>query len=138
MNNKTKLKVFIGVVIGVIIGASILFAKIVLTKETGGFNIGMAISIIGAMILGAFFSYLLSIKKKKRNNNIPEVDERTILVLKNYFTWAFYFVMIGSGFVSIILSLMNVEKIELGMIFAYQAFVFILVAIGAFVAKRIG
>lgn len=136
MNNAYKLKVFIGVVIGAIMGAGILFAKTVITREMGGFNFGTVIAMTGAMVLGAFFSYLLSIRKKKQNSSIPEVDERTILVLKNYFMWAFYFVMIGSGLVSIILYLMDVETVELGMIFVYQAFLFILVGIGAFVAKR--
>lgn len=138
MTNKKKLKMFMGVVVGVMIGAIILFAKIAFTEETDGLSIGMVIAVSGAIVLSASFTYLLSIRKKKRDNNIPEVDERTILVLKNYFMWSFYFVMIGSGLVSIILYLMDVKTIELGMIFAYQAFVFIIVAIGAFIAKRAG
>ena len=138
MTNKRKLKMFMGVVVGVMIGAIILFAKIAFTEETDGLSIGMVIGVSGAMVLSAFFTYLLSIRKKKKDNNIPEVDERTILVLKNYFMWSFYFVMIGSGLVSVILYLMDVKTIELGMIFAYQAFVFMIVAIGAFAAKRTG
>lgn len=138
MSDVKKLKVFAGVVFGVMIGASVLIAKTVFTKETGEFDIGLALAIAGAMIVGVLVSYLLSIRKTKRNGNIPEVDERTISVLKNYFMWAFYFVMIGSGLVSFILFLMDVKTIELGMIFVYQAILFMIVALGAVIAKRVG
>ena len=120
------------------IGASVLVAKVVIKKETGQFDVGLVFAIAGTMIVSALISYLLSIRKKKRNGNIPEIDERTILVMKNYFMWAFYFVMIGSGLVSFILFLMDVKTIELGMIFVYQTILFMLVAIGAVVAKKIG
>lgn len=138
MSDVKKLKVFAGVVFGVMIGASVLIAKTVFTKETGEFDIGLALAIAGAMIVGVLVSYLLSIRKTKRNGNIPEVDEHTISVLKNYFMWAFYFVMIGSGLVSFILFLMDVKTIELGMIFVYQAILFMIVALGAVIAKRVG
>lgn len=137
MNNKKKLTVFIALIV-VMIGAALLLAKMILTKETGEFSIGAAISITGSMLIGGLVSYLLSIWKEKRNKKIPEVDERTVVVLKNYFVWAFYIVMIASSFILIILYLTDVETIELGMIFAYQALIYILVAIGAFIAKRIG
>ena len=137
MNNKKKLTVFIALIV-VMIGAALLLAKMILTKETGEFSIGAAISITGSMLIGGLVSYLLSIWKEKRNKKIPEVDERTVVVLKNYFVWTFYIVMIASSFILIILYLTDVETIELGMIFAYQALIYILVAIGAFIAKRIG
>lgn len=133
MNDRKKLKVFAGVVIGVLIGATVL-----IVKGTGEFDIGMILAMTGAMIGSAFVSYLLSIRKKKQNGNIPEVDERTIKVLKNYFLWAFYFVMIGSGLISFILFLMDVKTVELGMLFTYQVLLFMIVAVGAVVAKRVG
>src|SRR5699024_11109494 len=138
MNDKTKFKIFIGLLVGILIGAALLLAKLILTKETGEFSPVMAIAITGGMILGASSSYLLSIRKKKKNNNIPEVDERTVLVLKNYFLSAFYLVMMGTGLICLVLYLMDITTIELGMIFVYLTFVFIIVAIGALIAKRKG
>lgn len=138
MGNKKKLKIFTGVILGVMIGALTLLAKVVITKETGSFSIGTAINLIGTMLLGISFSYLISTRKKGRNRDIAEVDERTILILKNYFMWAFYLVMIGSGLFLIILYFMDIATIELGMLFVYQMFLFIIVAIGAFIVKKIG
>lgn len=137
MNNEKKLKVFAGVVLGATIGASVLLAKVILTKETGESDIGTILLITGAMIVGVLISYLLSVRKQKRNGNVPEVDERTIFVMKNYFMWAFYFVFIGTGLITLVIYLMNVKTVEVGMLFVYQMIVMILVAIGAGVAKKI-
>lgn len=138
MSDLKKLKIFAGVVLGVMIGASVLIAKVIITKEIGEFDVGLVFAIAGTMIAGAFIGYSASNWRRKRNGNIPDIDERTISVLKNYFMWAFYFVMIGSGLVSFILFLMDVKTIELGMIVVYQTILFILVAIGAVVAKKLG
>lgn len=135
MNQKSKLKVFLGIIIGSTAALMIMLAKMMFEKEVGDFSIGMLIAVVGAMIFGAFFSYLLSNRKKSRN--IPEVDERRISVMKNYFVWALYFVLIGSGLISLVLYLMDVKTIEMGLLFAYQALLMVLIGIGAFVAKRV-
>ena len=137
MNNEKKLKIFAGVVLGVMIGASVLMAKVMLEKETGEADIGSLLLIAGAMIVGVLISYLLSIRKQKRNGNIPEIDERTIFVMKNYFMWAFYFIFIGTGLITFMIYLMDVKTVEVGMLFVYEMVVMILVAIGAGVAKKI-
>ena len=137
MNNEKKLKIFAGVVLGVMIGASILMAKVMLEKETGEADIGSLLLIAGAMIVGVLISYLLSVRQQRRNGNIPEIDERTIFVMKNYFMWAFYFIFIGTGLITFMLFLMDVETVEVGMLFVYQMIIVILVAIGAGVAKKV-
>lgn len=137
MNNEKKLKIFAGVVLGAMIGASVLMAKVMLEKETGEADIGSLLLIAGAMIVGVLISYLLSVRKQKRNGNIPEIDERTIFVMKNYFMWAFYFIFIGTGLITLMLYLMDVETVEVGLLFVYQMIIIILVAIGAGVAKKI-
>lgn len=137
MNNEKKLKIFAGVVLGAMIGASVLMAKVILEKETGEADIGSLLLIAGAMIVGVLISYLLSVRKQKGNGNIPEIDERTIFVMKNYFMWAFYFIFIGTGFITFMLFLMDVETVEVGMLFVYQMIIIILVAIGAGVAKKV-
>lgn len=135
MNQKGKLKVFWGIVIGATIGAMIMLAKMMFEKETGGFSIGTLMGVVIAMVFGAVSSYLLS--SRKNNKTIPEVDERTVFVMKNYFVWALYFVLIGSALVSVCLYLMDVQTIEIGMLFVYQALLFVLIGAGAFVAKRV-
>lgn len=137
MNNEKRLKIFAGVVLGAMIGASTLLAKVMLEKETGEADIGSLLLITGAMIVGVLISYLLSVRKQKRNVNIPEVDERTIFVMKNYFMWALYFIFIGTGLITLMLYLMDVKTVEVGMLFVYQMIIVILVAIGAGVTKKI-
>lgn len=137
MTNEKKLKIFAGVVLGAMIGASTLLAKVMLEKETGEVDIGSLLLIAGAMIVGVLISYLLSVRKQKRNGNIPEIDERTIFVMKNYFMWAFYFIFIGTGLITFMLYLMDVETVEVGMLFVYQMIIIIVVSIGAGVAKKV-
>ena len=137
MNNEKKLKIFAGVVLGAMIGASVLMAKVILEKETGEADIGSLLLIAGAMIVGVLISYLLSVRQQRRNGNIPEIDERTIFVMKNYFMWAFYFIFIGTGLITFMLFLMDVETVEVGMLFVYQMIIVILVAIGAGIAKKV-
>ena len=138
MSDLKKLKIFAGVVLGVMIGASILIAQAVSIKETGDFDIELAFLIAGSMIGGALISYLLSIWKKKRSHNIPDLDERTIFVLKNYFMYAFYFLLVVSGILTFVLYFLDVKTVEIGLLFVYQMMIYICLGIGAIVAKKFG
>lgn len=138
MSDLKKVKIFAGVVLGVMIGASILITQLFMKKEFGDFDIGLGFAIAGSMIGGVLISHLLSIWKEKRNGNIPEIDERTIFVMKNYFMWAFYFVLIGSAIVTFVLYFSDVKTVEIGLLFVYQMIIYIFVGTGAFVAKKIG
>ncbi|WP_078394153.1 hypothetical protein [Shouchella patagoniensis] len=106
-------------------------------REEYDLNFGVIITAIIATIIGSLIPILLSKWKKKRKGNIPEMDERVLLLLKKYFLIAFYFVMIGSSFLLIVLFGMGVEMIETGMIIAYMAILYVLIGVGAFVVKHI-
>ena len=106
-------------------------------REEFDLNFGVIIAAVLAAIIGSLIPILLSKWKKKSKGNIPDMDERVLLLLKKYFLIAFYFVMIGSSFLLIVLFGMGVEMIETGMIIAYMAILYVLIGVGAFVVKHI-
>lgn len=138
MSDLKKLKIFTVVIFVAMIGGSVLIAKAIINKETGDFDILTGIILTGAMVGGLLISYLLSIRKKKRSDNIPEIDERTIFVLKNYFMYAFYFLIVISAIVTFVLYFLDVKTVDIELLFIYQMIIYICLGIGAIIAKKIG
>lgn len=89
-----------------------------------------------AMVLGILIAYLFIIWRKKRNDNIPAADERTLLVMKNYFLYVLYFVFILSGIILLALFFLGVKSIAIGAIAAYISFLVVVIGVGALVASK--
>ena len=54
----------------------------IIGKETGEYNYEMGTSIIVGTVLGLFLYLMISRWNKKRNGNVPDVDERSVLLIK--------------------------------------------------------
>jgi len=106
-------------------------------KETGEYNYDIAIAIAGGTVLGFIIYLLLSLWNKKRNGNIPDVDERSILLMKHYLVSVLYVVLFGSGVVLLILYTMGVRFIETGMLIVYMMGLYMLIGLGAVITKRL-
>jgi heme A synthase len=106
-------------------------------KNTGEYHIEWAISIIGGSV-GGFFIYLLFYMwSKKRNGNVPDFDERSVILMKRYFMIVLYFILIGSGAVLLVLYSMGVQSIETGILIVCLIVLYMLIGIGALITKRL-
>ena len=65
------------------------------------------------------------------------MDERTTVMMKNYFSTVLYFVLFGTGAILLILFALGVETIEIGILIIYMMIIFMLIGIGTFIIKKI-
>ncbi|MBP3950255.1 hypothetical protein [Bacillus suaedae] len=136
MRNRKFQIIIWSVVIGCMIIGGFLGVYIV-GKETGEYNYDIAIAIIVGTLLG-FFVYLLIAKwNKKRNGNVPSVDERSVLLMKNYLMVVLYVVLFGSGAVLLILFSMGVHFIETGWLIVYMMGLYMLIGVGVIITKQL-
>ncbi len=105
--------------------------------ETGGFDYDLLFAVIVGTGLGLLFPLVFSKVSKRRKGNVPEVDERSIILLKRYFMIALYVILVGSGAALIVVYSMGIHLIETGMLIVCLGGVYIVVIIGAFVTKRL-
>jgi hypothetical protein len=105
-------------------------------KEEGVFDFGLAIPVIVGSVGGITISFLFAKWRKRRRGNVPDVDERSLVLMKRYFLVVLYVVLIGSGALLIILYGMGVHTIETGMLIVYMAILYLVIGIGAVVVKR--
>ncbi|MBU3176888.1 hypothetical protein KPL47_10945 [Clostridium estertheticum] len=91
--------------------------------------------IIGGLALGSVITLILYKWNKKRKGNIPDVDERTLLLLKRYLMIVLYVVLLGSGAILLVLYSMGVHSIETGMLIVYMMVIYILIGVGAIITK---
>ncbi|TQR21630.1 hypothetical protein [Psychrobacillus vulpis] len=135
MKKRTEIIIYAVVVGSIIIGG--LLGIYIIGSEDGTYNFELFLPIvIGA--LGGFMVFLfLSKWRQKRNGNVPEVDERTITLMKKYFSISLYIVLFGSGALLLVLFAMGVESIETGMLIVYMMIIYFFVGIGAFVTKQL-
>lgn len=105
-------------------------------KDEGEFDFGLASVVIVATIGGFLVQFLFSTWRKRRKGNIPEIDERSMVLMKRYLLIVLYFVLIGSGALLLILYAMGVHTIETGMLIVYMMILYLLTGIGALVVKQ--
>ncbi|WP_449620057.1 hypothetical protein [Robertmurraya sp. Marseille-Q9965] len=109
----------------------------IIGKETGEYNYDLAIPMVVGSILGIIIYLFFSMRYKKRNGNVPEFDERSVILMKRYLLIVLYVVLFGSGAALIILYSMGVHLIETGMLIVCLMVLYIMIGLGAFVTKRL-
>jgi len=105
-------------------------------KAEGEFSFKLALSVIAGTSGGFLISFICKKWRKKRNGNVPEVDERTLLIITRYLLIVLYVVLIGSGGILLVLYVIGVRTIETEMLIIYMTILYILIGIGAVVVKR--
>jgi len=96
-----------------------------------------ALAWIGGPILGGVTYLILSKWNKKRNGNVPNVDERTIKLMQRYLMIVLYIVLFGSAATLLTLYAMGVHSIETIILIVYLMGLFILIGLGAIVTKHL-
>lgn len=135
MKKSYKIMIYIFWVGMIIIGG--LLGVYLIGKEEGEFSFELAGSVIIGSLGGVLITFLYAKWRKKRNGNVPEVDERSLFLMKRYLLIILYFVLVGSGAILIVLYAMGVQTVETGMLIVYMMILYILIGIGAVVVKRL-
>lgn len=136
MNNK-KIFILSWVFIIACILAGGFLGIYIIGKGTGDYNYDLALPMIGGTAIGILLSIILYKWGTKRKRNVPDFDERSILLMKRYFLIVLYVVLVGSGAVLLVLYAMGVHTIETGMLILCLVCLYMLIGIGAFVTKRL-
>ena len=109
----------------------------ILGKGTGEYDYEFAFAIIGGSVI-AFVIYLLMSKwNKKRKGNIPDIDERSVMLMQKYLMSVLYVVFFGSAAALLTLYFIGVHYIETGLLIVYMMGLLMLIGIGALVTKRL-
>ena len=101
------------------------------------FPIGMIAAGIGGTIAGV--GIVLGIEKTRKSrkaHNVPNIDERTWVNIKNFYAISLYFVLIGSMFLLCVLFAVGIRTIELGALSIYLLLIFMLLVVGTQIVKR--
>lgn len=109
-------------------------AKLLLVPD---FPIGMMSAGIGGTVAGV--GIVLGIEKlrqSRKTHNVPDVDERTWVNIKNFYGISLYFVLIGSMFLLCLLFAFGIRTIELGALSIYLLLIFMLLVVGTHIVKR--
>ncbi|WP_335871379.1 hypothetical protein [Bacillus sp. 2205SS5-2] len=111
-------------------------AAFLIARETGKFSHELAWAVVGGTLGGEAIFLVMAWWHKRKNGQIPVVDERSLLVLKNYFLITLYIVLVGSSALLLILYFLGVKSIETGAIIAYMAVLISFIMLGAILTKR--
>ncbi|WBL16622.1 MULTISPECIES: hypothetical protein [Sutcliffiella] len=123
------------IIICMLIGGGL--AIYLIGKETGEYPLNLFLPMIIG-VLGGCLVFFAGLKiKEKRNGNVPDVDERTLRNLQKYFMVVLYVVLFGSGAALIIAFASGVQYIETGLLIVCLMGVYLVVGVGALVAKKI-
>ncbi|MFA9560430.1 hypothetical protein ACERII_24315 [Evansella sp. AB-rgal1] len=134
MEKRYKITIYTFLLGMIIIGG--LIGVYLIGKEEGEYSFHLAVAVIVGSLGGFIINLLYSNWRKKRNGNVPEVDERSLLLMKRYLLIVLYFVLIGSGAFLIVLYALGVQTIETGMLIVYMMILYMIVGIGGVVVKR--
>ena len=84
---------------------------------------GIAGSVLGVgVVLGT-----IKFRESRKKHNVPDIDERTWVNIKNFYAIALYVVLFGSMFLVCLLFALGNETIELGALSVYLLSLFIVI-----------
>jgi len=127
--------------------APIIIAITLVCSMSIGFYLGslmipdLPVGMVAAGITGSIFGVgiilgTIKFRESRKSNNVPEVDERTWINLKNFYALSLYIVLFGSMLLVCVLFAFGIKTIELGALSIYLLLLFMLLAIGTLVVKR--
>ncbi|KMK75544.1 hypothetical protein [Alkalihalobacillus pseudalcaliphilus] len=101
------------------------------------FRLELILPIIAGAIIGLATTFFIDKWKRKRNGNVPDVDERTLKNMQRYLLIVLYVLLIGGGAVLIALYASGIHAIETVWLIVSFMVIYIVIGLGAFVAKNL-
>ncbi|WP_440211722.1 hypothetical protein [Cytobacillus praedii] len=114
-----------------------LLAIYLIGKETGVYDYELLFPITLGTVGGFLIFLAISKLKQKRNGNVPDFDERSVLLIKKYLMISLYVILFGSGAAVIIVYAMGIKYIETGILMIYLFSLYIILGLGTLVVKRL-
>lgn len=124
----------------VIIGCFLLGGLLgiyVIGRDTGVYDYDLLLPICVGTFGGFLIFLVLSKLKQKRNGNVPEFDERSMIVMQKYFLIAFYVILVGSGAALLFAYAMGIKTIETGLLIGCLGGLYMILGFGALIVKRL-
>jgi len=105
--------------------------------ETGEFQYELIVPICLGTVGGFLIFLAISKLNQKRNGNVPDFDERNVLVIQKYLMITLYVILFGSGVALIIVYAMGIQYIETGLLMICLFSVYIILGFVTLIAKRL-
>lgn len=96
----------------------------------------MIAGIIGSVVGVGIVLGTIKFRESRKKHNIPDIDERTWINIKNFYAISLYIVLFGSMLIVCLLIALGTETIELGALSIYLLILFFLLVIGTLVVRR--
>lgn len=96
----------------------------------------MIAGIIGSVVGVGIVLGTIKFRESRKKHNIPDIDERTWINIKNFYAISLYIVLFGSMLIVCLLIALGTETIELGALSIYLLMLFFLLVIGTLVVRR--
>ncbi|MEK3954089.1 hypothetical protein [Psychrobacillus sp. FSL K6-1464] len=96
----------------------------------------MSAGIIGSVVGVGIVLGTIKFRESQKKHNIPDIDERTWINIKNFYAISLYIVLFGSMLIVCLLIALGTETIELGALSIYLLILFFLLVIGTLVVRR--
>lgn len=132
---KFQLIIWMTVIISMTIGG--LLAIYFIGKNTGEYEYGLLLAIVGGAIFAFIVFLLLSVRRQKHTGNIPDTDERSVMIMQRYFSIALYVILFGSSALVLGLYAAGIKMVETSMIIVYMMVIFMVTGLGTLAAKRL-
>lgn len=106
-------------------------------NETGDYDYNLLFPICLGTVGGFLIFLAISKLNQKRNGNVPDFDERSVLIIQKYLMISLYVILLGSGAALIIVYAMGIKYIETGLLMICLFGLYIILGLGTLVAKRL-
>jgi integral membrane sensor domain MASE1 len=121
--------IIVGMILGVIMGVYFF--------NDNPSNLSLAIAIPLGAVLGFLIFYLLSKRSKRKNGNTPSFDERNALMMQQFLVIAQNVIMLVVGTALVITYAKGITSINIEVLIVCWMILFILIGLGALLAKRL-
>lgn len=99
--------------------------------------VGTVTACIAGSVLGVGIALgTAKFRESRKRHNVPDVDERTWINIKNFYAFSLYISLFGSMLLVLVLFAIGVKTIEIGALSIYLLALFMLLVIGTLVVKR--
>ena len=94
-DKKLQTVMWISIIVGTCIGGGL--GLYLIGNETGEYRYELVLPIVVGTVGGFLVFLVISKINKKRNGNVPDIDERSVKLIQKYFVTALYLILFGGA-----------------------------------------
>ena len=123
------------IIVGTCIGG--FLGMYLIGNETGEYRYELVLPIVVGSVVAFLIFLVISKINKKRNGNVPDIDERSVKLIQKYFVTALYLILFGCAIALLVAYAMGVQYVEIGLLMICLLGIFIVLGLGTLVVKRL-